>query len=119
VLAALAIADEIRIGAVRARHRGVVLLDASFHFGKQRFLQLFGVGERGLGVGVLGLEIAADLRVEHGRIAHHLAPIVRAQPGVVVRQRDAVPGRNLGVAFRARGRRQARCAIEHHDSGKK
>jgi hypothetical protein len=38
MLAAFAIAREIRKGTVRARHRGVVLLDAALHLGEQLVL---------------------------------------------------------------------------------
>src|ERR1700738_2981757 len=64
MLAAFAVADEIGVGAVRARDRRFVLLDAAFHFRKQLLLQRYRVGERGRRIVVLGFEIAADRRVE-------------------------------------------------------
>ena len=59
---------------------------------KSVVLQRRRVGQRALGVGVLGFEIGADLGLEHGGVAHHLLPVVGAQPSVIVDQLDAVTG---------------------------
>src|SRR4051812_43544432 len=45
MLSPLAIARVIGVGPVGLGHGGIILLDAAFHFGKQRVLQAFGVGE--------------------------------------------------------------------------
>ncbi len=71
-------------------HRAVVLLDPRLHFLEQGFLQGLGVGHGRFHVGVLGLEIGTDFAVEQRWIAHHLLPVGRPQPGVVVDERDAV-----------------------------
>ena len=85
--------DEARVvgeGAVGRGDRGVVLLDAALHLGEEQLLQRLGLGHDGLGVGVLGFEMSADLGIEHGGIAHHRLPIVGAQPCIVVHPHDAV-----------------------------
>src|SRR6187401_194484 len=56
MLPALAIARVIGIRTVGLWHGGIVLLDAALHFGKQRVLQAFGVGERALAIVVLSLQ---------------------------------------------------------------
>src|SRR5688572_9807783 len=76
VLAAFPVADVVGHGAVRTRHRGVVLLDASLHLGKQRLLQRLGMSECGLGVLVFLPEIGADPWIERRWIPHHLLPIL-------------------------------------------
>ena len=101
---------------IGAWHRGVVLLDAPLHFREQRLLQRFGVIQRRLGVRVLVGQIGANFRVQRGRIAHHLAPVIRAQPRIVVGERHAVPDRSLGAALRARRGRQTGHALEHRSS---
>ena len=119
MLAALPIAHVIGERPVRARHRGVVLLDAPLHLGEQRLLQRLGVRQRSLDVLVLGFEVTADLRIEQRRIAHHLAPVVGAQPRVVIDQRDAMPGRRLRVPLGLRRGRKAFGALEHAGSGRR
>ena len=42
---------------------------------EQSVLQGARVGELRLAVGVLGIEVGADLRIEHGRVAHHVLPV--------------------------------------------
>ena len=91
VLAAGDVAHVVGPGAVRGGDGAVVLLDPPLHLREQGVLQVGGVREPGLGMGVLRLEVGADRRVEHGGIAHHLLPVGGAQPGVVVGNRDAVP----------------------------
>ena len=65
-------------------------------------LQSLGVGHRGLGVGVLCLEMGADLGIEQSGIAHHLLPVLGAKPGVVVNPLDAVMQRDRGTVKGAR-----------------
>ena len=90
ILAAGDVAGEIFEGAVGSRHRAVVFLDARPHLGVERLLQRRRVGQGALGIGVLGLEVGADLRIERRGVAHHLLPVVGAQPGVFIHQLDAV-----------------------------
>jgi hypothetical protein len=85
-------------GAVLHRNGGVVFLYPSLHLGKQRLAQILGVGHRRLLVGVLRLEMGADLRVEDRGILEHGLPVVGPQPGIIVRPRDAVPGIRHGLA---------------------
>src|SRR5579871_1145765 len=51
--------------------------------------------EQLLGIGILRFEIGADIRIQHGRIVQHLLPIGILQPGVVVRDGDAVTGKGM------------------------
>ena len=90
MLPAIAIATEIGIRPVGRGHRGVVLLDAAPHLGKQCLPQSAGSRERRLRVGVLGLEIGADRGIEFARIAHHGLPVRRFQPSIIIDERDAV-----------------------------
>ena len=90
ILAAGDVAHEVLVSPVRSRHRAVVFLDARFHLGIERRLQLARIGQRGVGVGVLRLQVGADLLIEHRGVAHHLLPVAGAQPGVLVDQLDAV-----------------------------
>ena len=116
MLAALAVAREIGIGAVRRRHRGVVLLDAAVHLGEQRLLQRLGVGERRLRHRRSRPRDRRGCRrrAPTGRASR--LPVVGAQPSIVVGQRDAVPGRRSRAALRARGA-AGKCAVEHRGSG--
>ena len=90
-------------GPVGRRHGAVVLLEAPLHLQEQLVLEPPGVGELGIAEGVLGLEIGADLRVERGRIAHHVLPVAGLEPGIVVDKLGAVPGRGAGMARAGRG----------------
>ena len=82
----------IGVGAVLHRHRGVVLGDAPLHLREERRLQRLGSREHRRGMGVLGVEMGADLRIEHARIAHHLLPVLGPEPGPVVDEIDPVDG---------------------------
>ncbi len=102
----LAAGDErgaVGIGAVLHGNGAVVFLDAPLHLGKQRLLQRLRVGHGRLLVGVLGLQMGADLRVKNGGIAEHRLPVIVAQPGIVVRSGDAVARVGHGL-FRRDGR---------------
>ena len=90
VLAALAIFPEIGERTVRLRHARIVLLDAPAHLGDQRLLQRLHRPEDRLGVAVLRLQVRPDVGIEQRRIAQHLLPVVVLQPGIVVRERDAM-----------------------------
>ena len=104
VLAALAEFSEIGEGTVRRRHAGIILLDPPAHFRDQRLLQGGGVAEQAFGVAVLGLEIVPDIRIQQRGIAQHLLPVGILQPGIVVRDRDAVGGEGMRTTRRHRGR---------------
>src|SRR6266436_9989322 len=83
MLSPLAIAHVIGVRPIRVGRGRIVLLDAALHFGKQRFLQAFGVSKRALAIIVFGLQIGAYRRIELKRIAHHFAPVLRLEPGEV------------------------------------
>ena len=100
VLTAFAKLREVFERPVRGRHARIILLDPAAHFGDQFCLQRRRMTEERFGVGVLRLEIGADVGVQHGWVAQHLLPSRILQPGVVVGEGDAVPRK----AFRA-----ARC----------
>src|SRR5690606_18684363 len=68
---------------VRRRNGGVVFLDPPLHLGEQLRLQRLGGGQHGLGVGVLGLQVLADVGSENLGIAKHLLPVFVLQPGVI------------------------------------
>ena len=104
MLSALDIAGRVGVGAVGCRNGGIVLLDAALQLLKQRFLQRLGRCHRCIRICVLRLQIGPDLRIQRGGLAHHLLPIVRPQPGVVVRFGDAVMNGGGGALLRARGR---------------
>jgi hypothetical protein len=63
---------------------GVVLLDAALHLLEHRRLQGLGRGQHGLHIGVLGGQVRLDLRLDQGRVAQDLLPVVVLHPGVVV-----------------------------------
>ena len=109
VLAALAELAEVGERTVRRRHAGIVLLDPPAHLRDQRLLQGGGMAEQALGIAVLGLEIAADVGIEDRGIAQHLLPVRVLQPGIVVRDGDAVGGEGMAAARRDRGRRFLSC----------
>ena len=62
------------------------------------FCSACGVAEQALGVGVLGLEIGADVGLEQRRVAQHLLPVRVLQPGIVVGDGDAVVGEGMRPA---------------------
>ena len=90
MLRAVLVACCVRPCAIRRRNRRVVLLDPAPHLLEQRQPQAFDVGHRRRRVVVLRFEIGADFRGQHRRLAHHLAPVVGAQPRIVVGPRNAV-----------------------------
>ena len=102
VLPANFIARIIVERAIGRGHGAVVLLEAAFHLGKQRFPQGGDIGHRGFGVGILGFEIGADVARKLGGLTHHLLPVVRPEPGIVVADRNAVVGGNRWPLFRTR-----------------
>src|SRR5262249_56347520 len=93
------------IGAGRGR---IVLLDATLHFGKQRFLQAFCVSKRALAIIVFGLQIGEYRRIELKRIAHHFAPVLRLEPGILVDEAEVVEGALKGTLLRLWLGRRAR-----------
>ena len=95
-------------GAVRRGYGTVVLLDAALHFLEERFAKFGERFERFFRIGVLRFEIGANIAVERVRIAHHLAPVLVAKPGVVVDPDNAVVFVGLRPFFGAR-RRRGRC----------
>ena len=84
VLGSVRIAGVVDEGAVGGGDGAVVLLDPAAHLGKQLGLQVLGRGELGASVGVLRLEVGADVGTQNARVAHDLLPVLILQPGVVV-----------------------------------
>src|SRR5215468_5164535 len=108
VLPLLAIAHVIGVRPIGVGHGRIVLLDAALHFGKQRFLQAFGVSKRALAIIVFGLQIGAYRRVELKRIAHHFAPVLRLEAGILVDETEVVQGALKGTLLRLWLDRRAR-----------
>ena len=89
VLAAFAVAHEILERSVWQGRGGIVLLYAALHFIKQGFLEAPGGRHDGVQIGVLGIQMLADLRLQDGRVLHYGLPVVVAQPGVIISARAA------------------------------
>ena len=85
-------------GPIGGRDGAVVLLEAAAHLAEQVVLQPARLRQLRLAVGILGIEVGADLRVEHGRLAHHVLPVVGLEPRVVVDQFDVMPSGDVGPA---------------------
>ena len=100
MLSALAEFAQIRIGTVRRRHAGIVLLDPAAHFLDQLLLQVGGVAEQAFGVVILGFEVLADICIQDRRIAQHLLPVGVLQPGIVVDKGNTVRGEGMWTARR-------------------
>src|SRR5262249_41566728 len=62
-----------------------------------------GIGHGGCGVSILGLEIGADIRRKRCRVMHHLLPIFRAEPRVIVHAPDTVMLVEVRASFSLRG----------------
>ena len=108
VLPLLAIAHVIGVGPIGVGHGRIVLLDAALHLGEQRFLQSLGVGERVLAIIVFGLQVGAYRRIELLRVAHHLAPVLRLEPGILVDEAQVVERALDGTLLRLRLGQRAR-----------
>ncbi len=93
----------VGIGAILHGHGAVVLLDAAAHLGKQRLLQGLRIGHRRRHIGVLGLQMRADLRLQDRGILEHGLPVVVTKPGIVVGAGDAVARILLRVLGSNRG----------------
>jgi hypothetical protein len=100
VLLALFHARVVGEGAVLFGQAGLVFLDAaadlSIDLVDERCLRVL---EQFLRVGVLGLEIGADVGGECLGLLHHLLPVVGAQPVVRILPGDAVRGGGMLAAF--------------------
>ena len=109
VLAAMAEARVIGVGAVALRNLAVVLLQPRPHLAHELALQGAGRRQHSVGIGVLRFEQRADVGWQRRGIAQHLAPVVGADPGIVVDPGDAV-GVALLQAFWRRSAASARRA---------
>src|SRR5215468_8333285 len=118
VLPLLAIAHIIGVRPIRVGRGRIVLLDATLHFGKQRFLQAFCVSKRALAIIVFGLQIGEYRRIELKRIAHHFAPVLRLEPDILVDEAEVVEGALKGTLLRLWLGRRARspraCKLRAH-----
>jgi hypothetical protein len=92
-------ADAVGKRAVGGGDGGIVLLDPCPHLGNEGVLQAGDVGSRRVGIGVLLVEIGADVGCQRCGLAHHLLPVVGPQPAVVVGARDAEMGRGHGATL--------------------
>ena len=86
--------------AVGGGNGAVVLLDAAAHLGDQGGLQRLRAGEHRAGVGVLRLQVLADVGADDLRVAQHLPPVLVLHPRVVV---DAHPAELLDAPGLAAG----------------
>src|SRR5262245_40763035 len=120
VLTLLAIPDVIGVRPIGVGRGRIVLLDAALHFGKQRFLQAFGVCKRALAIIVFGLQIGAYRRIELKRIAHHFAPVLRLEPSILIDEAEVVESALKGTLLRpwlggrARGHWGRNLWMHHH-----
>ena len=89
ILAAFAVAHEIFERTVGQGRGGIILLDAALHFLEQGFLEVPGGRHDGVQIGVLGVQMLADLRLQDGRVLHYGLPVVVAQPGIIIGARAA------------------------------
>src|SRR5215469_10321773 len=108
MLPLLAIAHIIGVRPIKLGRGRIVLLDATLHFGKQRFLQAFCVSKRALAIIVFGLQIGEYRRIELKRIAHHFAPVLRLEPDILVDEAEVVEGALKGTLLRLWLGRRAR-----------
>ncbi len=109
----LAADDKTRIVGERAiwrRHRAVILLQTPFHLCEELVLKGARIGELLLAESVLGLKITADLSIERCRVAHHLLPVVRPEPRIVIVQCHAVTLNGMGSTCSG-GRLEGRTSI--------
>ena len=104
MLAAVHVADVVGPVAIGRGHRRLVLLHAPAHLGVERLPQRLVGREEGVRVGVLGLQVGADLRVERVGLAHDPLPVGILEPGVIVAAGDPVQRRRDGLAGRDGGR---------------
>src|SRR5258706_16353052 len=90
MLAAIAVAGEVRERAVGRGHGSIFLFDAAPHFRDQGFLQRPRRGQHVICVAVLAFEMLSDHWVEQARVAHHPLPIRVLQPGKFVSEDNAM-----------------------------
>src|SRR6185436_3989654 len=95
ILASGDVADIILEWSIRRWDGAVIFLDAAFHLRKKHPLEAARIGELGLRVCVLGIEMRTDLWVEQGRFAHDVLPVVCAQPGISIGEFDSVVHRYM------------------------
>lgn len=103
-LSALAEPAVIEPFAILTRDGGIVLLDSPAHLGEEFSDEVRGRVQMRRRIGVFRLENGPDRLRQARGIAQHLAPVLRPQPGVLVRQLDAV--HDLGRRMRLDGRRR-------------
>src|SRR5450432_2752656 len=90
VLAAWAKARVIGEGAVGLRHFAVVFLQPRAHLSRELALQRRERSKHAFGIGILRLEKVANVRGKGVRLAQHVEPIVRLDPGIVVRPTNSM-----------------------------
>ena len=90
VLAALAESNGIGELPVDFGHRAVVLLDTAAHFLEELLAKRFEVASGVFVIGILGVEMRANVRIERARVTQDLLPVRVTQPGIVVDALDAV-----------------------------
>ena len=90
VLAALAIADGVFVRAVRRGRRRIIFLDAAAHFADELRLKRLERTQQRRRIGVLGVQVGADVRRQDLGPSDRLGPVLGLEPGVGVLQPDAV-----------------------------
>src|SRR5258708_19813335 len=91
MLAAIAVAGEVRECAVDRGYGSIFLFDAPSHFRDQGFLQRHRCGKHVIRVAVLVFEMLSDRGGEEARVAHHPLPVRVLYPGKFVRGTTAIP----------------------------
>ena len=84
VLSSRAVAVVVHPCTVLRRNARIVLLDAPAELVEEGRAERLRGGERRVPVGVLRFEVLANVRAQHGGVAHHLLPVLVLEPGVVV-----------------------------------
>src|SRR3954454_9511849 len=100
VLPAIPIAREVSEGTVRLRDGGVVLPDPSAQFRDQPFAQGCRSSQRRGRIGILAVQVSADLDRKDGRVIQYVAPIFSLKPSVIVGYRRAVNLEHVGPSRR-------------------
>ena len=90
LLAALTVSRVVQPGSIGDRQRGIILFHAAAHLRDKGVDQFGGRLKVRRGIGVLRLEHGPDRRGQGVGVAQDLAPIVGAEPGVIVVDRDAM-----------------------------
>ena len=116
MLATLAMAGVVSERPIGLGHRGVVLADASAHLGDQGLAQGGGAAQRRLGIGVLGVEIGADVGGERRGVLQHGPPVLGLEPreGILDAPAEEFEGVRTFLRLGRRGRQSEGRGLEGH-----